>query len=266
MRRKFAISVLLSWALIGALAEVASKVEQKSIEDPVYHRMRTMWVYTPPDYEAEKSPCDLLLAFDGDMYVGSFAIRKLLDRLIASKKIPRTVAVFMDNGSGYERNRDLGNDADFVKFVRGTLVPWVRQNYRVSRDPHRALVTGTSNGGLAAAFVAWSIPDVFGNAFSQSGAFWRGSEGSDWPPYEWLTKQLRSQPKRDVRFYLEVGERETGRTLPFAATFIETNRHFREALKEGGYEVRYEEVPGAEHNESHWKSKLEEGLVWALGK
>jgi pimeloyl-ACP methyl ester carboxylesterase len=43
-------------------------------------------------------------------------------------------------------------------------------------DPRRVIVTGSSAGGLAAAYVALMRPDLFGNVLSRSGAFWRGAE------------------------------------------------------------------------------------------
>ena len=194
------------------------------------------------------------------------SLQQILDRLTDEGKVRPTVAVLLDNGGGMERRQDLANRADFVKFIGETLVPWVRQNYRVSEDPKHALVTGYSAGGLGAAFVGWSLPKIFGKVFSQSGAFWRGAEASDGEPYEWLTSQVKATPKKDVRFYLEVGALETVHAVGTGPVFIEANRRMRDALQARGYEVRYEEVPGAHHEEGHWKSKLEEGLVWGLGK
>ena len=88
-------------------------------------------------------------------------------------------------------------------------MPWVRQHWNVTTDPHRTIVTGSSAGGLAAAYVAFERPDLFGSVLSQSGAFWRGNEGSNDAPWEWLTSQYAGAPKKDIRFFLDVGALET---------------------------------------------------------
>ena len=266
MMRRIAVAILLWCACVAACAATPSRVEEKTIEDPVYHRARKLWVYTPMDYDVKQAKAYAwVLCFDGQTYAEEFQFRTLLDRLIEQKRIRPVVAVMVDNGNAFERRKDLANSADFVKFLGGTLVPWVRANYRVSADPHEAMVTGYSAGGLGAAFVGWSMPDVFGNVYSQSAAFWRGAEASDGEPYEWLTSQVSAAAKRPVRFYLEVGAEETSHAVGTGPVFIEANRRMRDALQARGYEVRYEEVPGAHHEEGHWKSKLEEGLVWGLG-
>jgi enterochelin esterase-like enzyme len=65
-------------------------------------------------------------------------------------------------------------------------------------------------------------PEVFGNVLAQSGAFWRGNEGGT-ADLEWLTQQFKSSPKINLRFYLEAGDQETGKT-PGGPIFIEANQ------------------------------------------
>jgi enterochelin esterase-like enzyme len=141
-------------------------------------------------------------------------------------------------------------------------VPWVRQGWNVTRDAHRVIVTGSSAGGLAAAYVAFARPDLFGNVWSQSGAFWRGAEGSNGPPWEWLTREVQAAPRKDIRFYLDVGELEDHATLGGSGpNFRDSNRRFRDALKAKGYEVTYTEVPGGNHAERWWRVRLPDGIV-----
>lgn len=84
-------------------------------------------------------------------------------------------------------------------------MPWVRKNWNVTRKADRSIVAGFSNGGLGASYVAFRRPDLFGNVFSQSGAFWHGNEGRN-DPVEWLTSQYAADKKRDIRFVLDVGD------------------------------------------------------------
>ena len=71
-----------------------------------------------------------------------------------------------------QRLVDLVANPEFADFMATELIPWVRAHYNVTRDPARTVVSGESAGGLAAAYMGLRHPEVFGNVFSQSGAFW----------------------------------------------------------------------------------------------
>src|SRR5690349_16045941 len=58
------------------------------------------WIYTPAGYPGTcGAGCNLILAFDGAMYLGAMPIPEILDSLIYSRRIPPTVAVLFDNGA-----------------------------------------------------------------------------------------------------------------------------------------------------------------------
>jgi enterochelin esterase family protein len=221
---------------------------------------RKVWIYTPPAYDAKHAPYDLVVLFDGETYSSEIPTPAILDELIAAKKIPPVVAVLVDNSQN--RLGDLANHQKFADELALRLIPWVRSKWRVTNDPAHVVVGGSSAGGLAAAYVAYRHPEVFGNVLSQSGAFWRGNEGAS-EPGEWLTSQFRASPKLPIRFYIEVGALETHAVVN-GLIFIETNRRLRDVLRAKGYEVEYLEVPGAHHEEGHWKAQLGEGLVRSL--
>jgi enterochelin esterase-like enzyme len=257
------IGALLFAAVVPALPAPAGRVEERTVESRVYGRARRVWVYTPPGYDAARRPgYDLLVAFDGREVVEDVGMAAILDRLSAAGTVPACVGVFVDDSRGAERIDELGNRARFTDFLGGELVPWIRQGWNVTSDPRRTTVAGSSAGGLAAAFVAFQRPDLFGNVLSQSGAFWRGAEASNDPPYEWLTEQYANSPKKDIRFVLEVGELESKGALGGAASSIlETNRRLRDVLKKKGYDVTYAEVPRGTHSVESWKERLPGALA-----
>jgi enterochelin esterase-like enzyme len=251
-------SLLAGLVLLGALAlsawptVPAGKLEEGSLGG------RRIWVYTPPGYDAAaKTPYDLLIAFDGREYVEDIALPAILDALLAEKKAPAFVAVLIDNGTGAPRLADLGNRESFAEFLSGQLIPYVRERWTVTRDPRHTIVAGSSAGGLAAAFVAYRHPEVFGNVLSQSGAFWRGPEASNEPPFEWLTGQYAASPRKDTRFVLEVGSRESAGALGGSApSILEANRRLRDTLLRKGYDVAYTEVPDGTHSTETWRARL----------
>jgi enterochelin esterase family protein len=186
----------------------------------------------------------------------------MLDRLAAERRIPATVAVMIDDGTGAERLDDLANRSTFVDFLADELLPWLRKSRGFTTDPGRVTVTGSSAGGLAAAYVAFRRPDLFGNVVSQSGAFWRGNEASNDPPYEWLTGEYAKAPKKPIRFVLEVGSTESRGALGGAApSILEANRRLRAALVKKGYEVTYAEVPNGVHGVETWRERLPAALA-----
>lgn len=241
----------------------AARLQPLTVFDSTFRRPRRIWVYTPKAYSATGSPpYPLLVAFDGAEYRDTMPLPLILDTLAAGHRAPAFVAVLIDNGGGAERIADLGNAAKMVQFLSGQLLPYVRAQWHVTTDPHRVIVTGSSAGGLAAAFVAFERPEMFGNVLAQSGAFWRGAEASNDPPYEWLTAQVREAPVRDLRFFMDVGEFENHPTLGGSGpNFLEANRRFRDALLHRGYKVNYAEVPGGQHGPPYWSERLPVGLV-----
>jgi enterochelin esterase family protein len=241
----------------------AKRLEHATLFDSAYKRQRDIWIYTPPSYDAKATtPYPLIIAFDGFEYRDTMPLPFILDTLLAAKKAPAFVAVLIDNGESGTRIADLGNAQAMVDFLGRQLVPYVRSRFRVTTDPHRVIVTGSSAGGLGSAFVAFERPDLFGNVLSQSGAFWRGAEASNDAPYEWLTSQVAASPKKDVRFYMDVGELEDHATLGGSGpNFRDANRRLRDALKAKGYNVTYAEIPQGQHAPQYWMTQLPVGIV-----
>lgn len=235
---------------------------QHVIFDSTYRRPRRIWVYTPPGYRPRGTPYNLLVVFDGEDYFNAIPLPMILDTLLAAKKAPPFVAVFVDDSIGAARTGDLANQPRFAAFVGRQLIPWVRKNWNVTRKPERSIVAGFSNGGLGASYIAFRRPDLFGNVYSQSGAFWHGPEGRN-NPEEWLTLQFRSEKRKEIRFVLDVGDQETSKVMGGTGpVFIETNRLFRDALLGKGYNVTYTEVPDADHNsEGNWAPRFPYGLL-----
>ena len=238
-------------------------LQEHSLYDSSYKRTRRIWTYTPPGYDARRpEPYPLIVAFDGFTYRDTMPLPHVLDSLLAARRAPAFVAVLIDDDGGPTRIADLGNAPRMPAFLAKQLIPFVRRGWHVTTDPHRVIVTGSSAGGLGAAYVALTRPDLFGNVWSQSGAFWRGADASNDAPFEWLTQLVKSAPKQDVRFMLDVGSLEDHATLGGSGpNFLEANRRFRAALQAKGYAVTYTEVPGGNHAERWWRERLAAGIV-----
>ena len=239
----------------------AGRVEEYAVPSRTLGRERRVFIYTPPGYQPRESGYDLLLAFDGGEYLSLIPLPLILDTLQAAHLTPAFVAVLVDDSTDGARLADLANHARFAAFVGDELLPWVRQRWAVTHDPKHTILTGSSAGGLASAYLALQRPDLFGNVLAQSPALWRGSEGSSGPPYEWLTGRYSALPRQDIRFFIDVGSMETQPTAGGGPVFIDTSRRFRDVLQAKGYTVTYTEVPDAVHRPEDWRLRLPIGLV-----
>jgi enterochelin esterase-like enzyme len=187
------------------------------------------------------------------MYKDLMWLPQILDYLIAENRIPPTIALMLDNPDRLE----LLCEADFADYVVRKIMTWVQEKYPISKLAQNRLVTGSSCGGLAAAYFGLRYPEVFGKVLSQTGWFrWHPDSA---PKFHWLAEQFAAQPKLSLQFYLDVGNLEVAKMSDDGPTQLEANRHMREVLLSKGYEVNYLEFSGG-----HDYSSLQYPLAQAL--
>lgn len=261
--------VASSVALLGAHAQPwlversgvpRGRLEARRFRSRLLGNERDVFIYTPPGYDGDGAPCDVLLLFDGWAYLDYVPTPTILDNLLAEGRIPPTVAVIVDYPTVEARNEELPCNRRFADFIAQELLPWVSQTYHVTDNPARTVVAGSSYGGLAAAYAAFRHPERFGNVLALSGSFWWGPGGPAEP--DWLTRQFVERSRLPIRFYLEVGlleDLEHGPPDQLAA-----NRHLRDVLRARGYRVRYQEFNGG-HDYLCWRGALADGLVALRG-
>ncbi|SCE78246.1 enterochelin esterase [Micromonospora mirobrigensis] len=215
-------------------------------------------VHTPPGYDPESAEeYPLFVLFDGWAYFNFAATPTVLDNLLYAKRIPPFVLVMHSNTDQAVRARELTCHEPFADFLARELIPFLRENYRVTDDPAQTYVGGSCFGGLAAAYVAYKLPGIFGNVISQSGSFWWPERETPETEMEWLTRQFAQSPKLPIRFSMEVGSLEAA-IVEFDQ--LATNRKLRDVLLEKGYEVDYSEYSGG-HDMITWRGTLVNRLL-----
>jgi enterochelin esterase family protein len=134
--------------------------------------------------------------------------------------------------------------------------------YPVTTDPRQNVVLGSSLGGLAAVYLAYSYPQLFGTVFAQTGWFrWRPDEETE---HHWLARQLASAPKLPLRFLLQVGNLEVARMLDGGPSQLQANRTLRDTLQSKGYSVTYQEFSGG-HDSTSLEFPLAQGIRALFG-
>ena len=235
-------------------------VTDHELRSEVLDNTRTVSVYRPPGYDANRvEPYPLLVLFDRGAYLRLVRTPRILDNLINTGEIPPIVAVLVGN---VDRNKELPCYRPFAGFLAEELLPWAREGNRITSDPARTVVAGSSYGGLAAAFAAIRHPEVFGNVLSQSGSYWW--KPSDDPEHEWLARQIVDAEPARIRFYMDIGLLESGPTRNGGPSMLVTNRHLRDVLRAKGYAVAYREINSG-HDYISWRGTLADGLIELLG-
>ncbi|HEU4870716.1 MAG TPA: alpha/beta hydrolase-fold protein [Pyrinomonadaceae bacterium] len=256
----------------------AGELKRYKFQSEILKNERDVTVYFPPGYNTSGRRYPLLIFFDGEAYTDSIPTPTILDNLIASRKIPPVVAVFVNNpqtNQPYLRTLELSCNPSFTRFVVNELLPWVRQRYHITNTPADTAVGGASRGGLAAACAALDHPEIFGNVFSQSGFFvykdknWfrrvgrnvapddASQEEKAWAEYGSVITQFVTRPKLPIRFYLEAGVFEN----TYHPSVLIANRHLRDVLLAKGYSVGYEEFAG-HHSTVNFRGSLATALIF----
>jgi enterochelin esterase-like enzyme len=242
------------------------KVTRFKLDSAALGETRGGGLYTPANFDPAQ-PHALAVFLDGEESEKLLELPTVFDNLIAAKKIPPTVALFVDAEG--KRGRDLVFSDKFVDFLGDELVPWAMMSQKLDVRADTTLIGGASLGGLTAAYTAQRKPQVFGNVLSQSGAFWRKRpDAAQTDPAQTnaaqpkssdgaLPGEIASRYKLSIRYYLEVGRFE-------APSMIENNRRLRDILREKGNEITYVEYNGG-HDHFNWRVSVGDGLIALLG-
>jgi len=150
-------------------------------------------LYVPKQYDPSKEAA-LMVFQDGPGYAsrnGAWRVPVVFDNLIAQKKMPVTIALFIapgfitdpKNPSGKDKkgkplgksNRSFEYDSVtdlYVKFLLEEMIPLAEsKGVKFSKDPARRGIAGSSSGGICAFNAAWQRPEAFSKVFTTIGSF-----------------------------------------------------------------------------------------------
>lgn len=239
---------------------------------------RTVWVYTPPDYDGGKNfPVLYLLHGAGDVESGWTMIGRannILDNLIAEKKarsmvvvmplghpsqsfwtgpgktVPDPVAAVMRGGASLEEiistmmsGDGKGGLSPFARDLVQDVMPLVERTYKVSKRADDRAVGGLSMGGGHSINLAFAKPELFRYVVLMSPA----ASGRVDQYYAAVMKDPEKINKQFKLFWVGVGKDDT-LTGP-------GDRAFVEALKKNGVKHTFIESEGR-HEWTVWRHYL----------
>jgi len=234
---------------------------------------RTVWVYVPKQY-VRGSAAPFMVVQDGYGYMK--VMPRVLDNLIAQKRIPAMVVVFVDNGGGDAQGSERGLEYDTVSgrysdFIEAEVLPRVEKDTGVTltRDPDGRATMGASSGAACAFTMAWFHPERYRKVLSYSGTFvnQQSPPNADTPrgAWEYHAHLVAEAPAKPIRIWMEVGEKDLHFDDPEESwhNWPMANNRMAAALKAKGYDVRYVFAKGAVHVDPRvTEQTLPEALEW----
>lgn len=247
---------------IADKAHPRGDLEDAIFDSKILSNRRRITVYRPHGFAPQGQTMPVLFFFDSQAYQSKVPTPRILDNLIAAKKIPPAIAVFISNPGRNARATELPCNPDFAQFLATELLPWTERTLNIKTTAETTLLSGSSYGGLAATCTAFKYPQKFGLVLSQSGSFWWSPEYNQAGNYipEWVAQQFANADHKPIRFYLNAGLFEQGWQ---PSDILPSNRHMRDVLTAKGYDLSYEELASG-HDYFSWRVKLADGLIQLL--
>ncbi len=224
-------------------------------------------VYVPAQYDP-KTPVNLMVFMDGSGYAnpnGAFRAPIVFDHLIDQKKMPVTVAVFVNPGTLQAKTAEGANRSNrsfeydslggrYSQFLIDEFLPVALEGLNVSADPADRAVCGISSSGICAFTVAWERPDQFGKVMSHIVSFTNIRGGWEYPG---LIRKSHREPKA-IKVYLQEGRDDLSN---LHGNWPLGNRDMAAALQFAGYTYRLEMTEGG--HSGKWAGEvLPEALEW----
>ena len=288
---------VLDMPSFGPLAYLQPGVPTGTLSEKIIHTSKIYdgmkseyWIYVPAQYDA-KTPAALMVFQDGSWYTqrdGNTPALNVIDNLIAQKKIPVLICVFINPGdiSGSpgtptfnfvqaysdKWHRTLKDSMRstlydtvsdrYARFLRDEVLADVEAKYNIRKDAYSRAITGASSGGICSFNAAWQMPDLFSRVISWIGSFtsiqWKEDPSNTDGGQDYPEKVLR-EAKRNIRVWLQDGasdmEQERYGSWPL------TNIRMANALKLKGYDFHFSFGKGT-HNFGQGAAEFPEEMVW----
>jgi predicted alpha/beta superfamily hydrolase len=239
---------------------------------------RTLLVYLPPGYDEGEQRYPVLYMHDGQnlfdaatSFIGvEWNVDETLERMISDQEVAPLIVVGIYNTPDREfeytpiqdASRGKGGGADrYATFIVDEVKPFIDATYRTKPGRESTGIMGSSLGGIASLYIAWTHPDVFTRVGAMSTAYW-------WSNSQILSVLEELEPPPGVRVWLDMGTAEdsTDRNADGVADLLELHRRARNILMEKGLTIprrlRYVEDEGAVHNERAWASRFPSAVAF----
>jgi enterochelin esterase-like enzyme len=225
-----------------------------------------VWYYVPAQWDGV-TPLAVEVWGDGQTFTGPrpgpWRILETLDNLTAQKRIPLMVNIFIQPGTGPERNQrsieyDTVSDA-YLHRLLDEIFPVVAKSVKMRTDAYSRAIQGLSSGAIMAFNAAFDNPEAFSRVLSWVGSYTALQRSAAHPEggAEYPT-MVRREAKRNIRVWLQDGSEDLDNQ---AGNWPAANIGMANALKFKGYDYHFSFGVG-QHNNGHGAAELPEALTW----
>lgn len=232
---------------------------------------RQVQVYIPAGYVAN-TEVPFIIAQDGARHQGQLI--PVLDNMIASKKLPKMVAILIEpgpgDGTGSERSNEYDKVSDkYSMFVETEVLPKIEANYKIkfTKNPEGRAAFGGSSGGPAAFGMAWFRPDLYRRIVTFSGSFVNLARDATYPNGAWDYHQtlIPGAAPKPIRVAISCGQNDNSSTASEAShrNWVIANQNMAKALKAKGYHYHFTYGMNSGHDDDKLiKQVLPDIMAW----
>jgi enterochelin esterase-like enzyme len=213
---------------------------------------RQITVYIPAQY-SPGSEAPFMVMHDGPKGKPNMTIPRILDNLIAQKRVPPMIGIMVANGGGDAQGHERGKEYDtmsglYAEYIETEVLPRVEKHcsVRLTKDPDGRAAMGSSSGGSAALIMAWYRTDLYHRVLTTSGTFvnqqWPFNPETPGGAWDFHDKLLPKSPKKPLRIFLAVGDRDNFNPNVMRDgmhDWVEANHRMARVLKAKGYDYQY---------------------------
>lgn len=221
---------------------------------------RKVRIYTPPGYEdnsLRRLPViymqDGQNLFDrGEAFMGNeWHVDETMDRLGQMNAIRKAIVVGIWPADRQHDYTKPGYEA-YARFVAEHLKPQIDAELRTRTGPEDTVTMGSSLGGVAALYLAWTYPHVFGRVACLSSTF---------GVFDDLFERVAKDAKKPLLIYMDSGWPKDN--------FASTNA-MRDLLVTRGYRLGVDllqfSFPEGQHSERSWAERIHVPFQYFFGR
>lgn len=154
-----------------------------------------------------------------------------------------------------------GKGTDYLSEIRNRLIPFVEENWNVSRRAQSRGIIGASLGGIISMFAFLRHPSLFGKIGSLSSSYW----------YENTAETIHTAAVKpdSTRIYMSVGSEEGAGKQSIQQTMLQKTKSVYESLKEKGFtqdQLCLVIEKGAVHHRKYFCKQFINALEWLYRK
>ena len=232
---------------------------------------RKVAVYVPKQY-VPGTAAPFIVGADGPDPL----LFKVLDNLIAQRRVPVMIAISIGNGSGDAQGSERGLEYDtmsgkYAEFVEAEVLPLVEKQAKVklTKDPEGRATMGGSSGGSAALIMAWYHPEMYHRVLTYSGTYvyqqWPYNAETPHGAWDFHDKLIPNSPKKPLRIWMQVGDRDNFNGRDGYHDWVLANELMAKVLAAKGYNYQFVFAQNCGHTDRTVKAQtLPEALeyVW----